>query len=68
MMLIHNPNHWVGGMVRKKEWLLTAPISEDLLLLSIEEATFHSIKEYRMRLLKCSQVYDDWWDRLSEKH
>lgn len=64
-MIIHNPNSWVGGIIRKKEWLLTAPVSEELLYLSIDQATFHSIREHRMRLLKCVQVYDDWWAEVS---
>ena len=64
-MIIHNPSYWVGGVIRKKEWLLTAPVSEELIYLSIDQTTFHSIREHRMRLLKCVEVYDHWWAKVS---
>lgn len=65
-MISHIPGYWVGGQIRKQEWLLTYPVSEGNIHLSLGDTEFHSIREHRMRLLKCVQVYDDWWESIAK--
>lgn len=64
-MNLHNPHHWVGGYIRKEEWVLAYPLSIEALDDSIASAKSSAVEEHRCNLRLCVDVYDMWWYRVS---